>query len=269
MARTERDLGGVLVAVRAVSTSTTDQGCRFERLSRAALTAHDGADGTQRFRRVWLWEERWPGKTAHDHVDTGIDLVAEQTDGTLAAVQCKFYKGAVPTSAVDSFLAASSRPEFVSRIVMTTGAGFQRHGRNKLHHAHPPCDVFDLDRMGAWNVDWWELAEQCHAIAPGTPRQRSLHRNRSLPVNLALSGWHSAKRYYGSVGTRLNAVAERSSRIARLLLRTLLAAEAVIVTALLAAVAAAAVMAVVVLFTAWIFLAVAQNKPRRRRDRWL
>ena len=99
----------MLDAARKASQSSTDQGQRFERLCRAALTAHDGPDGTQRFSRVWLWNESWPHKKPHDNVDTGIDLVAEQADGTLAAIQCKFCLGQVSTSAVGSFLAARSR----------------------------------------------------------------------------------------------------------------------------------------------------------------
>lgn len=48
----EGNLQGVLDAGRRESTSTRDQGDRFERLYKAALTAHNGAYGTQRFRRV-------------------------------------------------------------------------------------------------------------------------------------------------------------------------------------------------------------------------
>ena len=34
-----------------------------------------------------MWDE-WPGR---DGQDTGIDLVAEERDGGLCAIQCKFF----------------------------------------------------------------------------------------------------------------------------------------------------------------------------------
>lgn len=165
------DLLGVLEAAREASANTTDQGNRFERLCRAALTAHDGANGRQRFTRVWSWDD-WPGRRDTDGVDIGIDLVAEQTPefgGGLCAIQCKFYTGQVSTDHVNSFIAAAARDEFTHRIIMHTGTGIQSHGRTKMEHSG--CEEVDLGELAGWDVDWWELAEEHHVVAPGTPRK--------------------------------------------------------------------------------------------------
>ena len=165
------DLRGVLEAARGAGLHTTDLGNRFERLCEAALTAHAGPNGTDRFTRVWQWSD-WPQS---DSRDIGIDLVAEQSiehGGGYAAIQCKCYTGQVSTQDVDSFLAASSRPEFRSRILMHTGTGIQRHGAHKIRQAHPRCEVFDLEEMDRWDVDWWDIAEANHVVAPGTPRRK-------------------------------------------------------------------------------------------------
>ena len=265
------NLDGVLEAARKASQNSTDQGQRFERLCRAALTAHDGTDGTQRFSRVWHWNESWPHKKPHDNVDTGIDLVAEQVDGTLAAIQCKFYIGQVSTSAVDSFLAASSRPEFAARIIMTTGSGFQPHGRNKLNHAHPACEVFDKPRMSGWSIDWWEVAEQTHAVAAGTPR-RARHTARTRVGWLISESRRQVVRYARSVRSRFNDAARHESPWKRLLWRGLVVLEAVVVAVLLAAaVGAAAFVALSVALMVLVLVAVAEgggNKRRRRRRLW-
>jgi superfamily II DNA or RNA helicase len=75
-------------------------------------------------RRVWLWSE-WPGRWG---ADAGIDLVAEDTDGRLWAIQCKAYKpeNAITKTDVDKFLAESSRAVFSYRLLIAT--------TDKLHH---------------------------------------------------------------------------------------------------------------------------------------
>ena len=206
------NLISVLTAAHKASENSTDQGNRYERLCQAVLTAHDGEDGTRRFKRVWLWSDDWPNKKPHDSADTGIDLIAEQLDGTLAAIQCKFYKGTVSTGAVDSFLAASSRPEFAARIFMTTGRGFQRHGLNKLNHAHPTCEVFDIQRMSTWQVDWWELAEQTKAVEPGTHRPDEQLTPKARLTAFATAAIGFVARYYTSVGSRYTAASLHPTR---------------------------------------------------------
>ena len=156
----------VLDAARDAASHSTDLGNRFERLAAAALTAHPGPNGSDRFKQVWLWSD-WPGRDSHD---IGIDLVAEQTDeagGGLVAIQCKFYKGQVSTAAVDSFLAASGRPEFGGRILMHTGTGIQDVGAAKMRTAYPKCEVFGVAEMSEWRVDWWKLARDHHVVAEG------------------------------------------------------------------------------------------------------
>ncbi len=78
-------------------------------------------------RKVWLWddwEHRWGG-------DAGIDLVAEESDGKLWAVQCKAYDPdrAVTKKDVDKFLSESSRKWFSYRLLIAT--------TDRLHHRRP------------------------------------------------------------------------------------------------------------------------------------
>jgi predicted helicase len=56
----------------------------------------------QRLSRVWLWED-WPGRWGRD---AGIDLVAEDHEGGLWAVQAKHYDTAyaIKKADLDSFL---------------------------------------------------------------------------------------------------------------------------------------------------------------------
>ncbi len=60
-----------------------------------------------RIRSVWLWSD-WPGAWGRN---AGIDLVAEEHDGGLWAVQAKLYDPAyaIKKADVDSFLSESAR----------------------------------------------------------------------------------------------------------------------------------------------------------------
>ena len=75
-----------LTYLRDRSTDLVGMGRSFERLMKTALSKEPGILG-DRFSQVWMWNE-WPG---HDGPDTGIDLVAEEQEGGLCAIQCKFF----------------------------------------------------------------------------------------------------------------------------------------------------------------------------------
>jgi superfamily II DNA or RNA helicase len=75
-------------------------------------------------RRVWLWKD-WPGRKG---IDAGIDLVAEDHDGKLWAIQAKAYAPAYSISKanIDKFVAESSRKVFTHRLLIGT--------TDKRHH---------------------------------------------------------------------------------------------------------------------------------------
>ena len=81
---------------------------------RAALLNHPG-EFRDRFAHVWMWGD-WPGR---DAPDTGIDLVAEDSDGNEWAIQCKnSFKTTVTTTKINSFLGAAAG--FHSRLFVST-----------------------------------------------------------------------------------------------------------------------------------------------------
>ncbi|WP_196249574.1 restriction endonuclease, partial [Rhodococcoides fascians] len=75
-------------------------------------------------RRVWLWDD-WPGRWG---ADAGIDLVAEDQEGRLWAVQAKAYGAqySVTKADVDTFLSESSRRQFHYRLLIAT--------TDRIHH---------------------------------------------------------------------------------------------------------------------------------------
>ena len=147
----------VLTILRDRATDLFGMGRSFERLMQAALNQEPGILG-DRFERVWLWDE-WPDR---DGPDTGIDLVAEEREGGLCAIQCKFFDPhrPVPKKAIDSFLAKSEPPQYTSRLIVNTGGAIQRNALKVLQDSPKPCRVLDASELNGWDVDWLRYVDE-------------------------------------------------------------------------------------------------------------
>ena len=154
-------LAEVLRSLTADDPKSVVQGRRFERLAAAALRAHPGEYGRERFEEVWLWGE-WPEREALGYGrDVGIDIVARQTPaygGGWCAIQCKFHATEVPTAGVDSFLGASGTADFGSRLLIAT-ARVSKTGMAKVRKAEPRCEVLHTSEMDRWVEDWRGFAD--------------------------------------------------------------------------------------------------------------
>ena len=134
--------------LRDHSTDSVGMGRSFERLIKTALSKDPGILG-DRFSQVWMWGE-WPGR---DGPDIGVDLVAEEREGGLCAIQCKFFDPhrPVPKKDIDSFMSASEPEHFTSRLIVNTGGSIQKNALKVLEASPKPCRVLDkaeLDELG-------------------------------------------------------------------------------------------------------------------------
>ena len=146
-----------LTILRDRATDLFGMGRSFERLMQAALAREPGILG-DRFERVWLWDE-WPDR---DGPDTGIDLVAEEREGGLCAIQCKFFDPhrPVPKKDIDSFLAKSEPLQYTSRLIINTGGAIQRNALRTLQASPKPCRVLDASELNGWDVDWLQYVDE-------------------------------------------------------------------------------------------------------------
>ena len=110
----------VLRRIRREARDESEKGEWFEELfMRIARTVPELAVAA-----IHRWRT-WPDRlrlTGLDGRDIGVDLVAELTDGTLAAVQCKCYAEihTVGKKDIDSFLSASEAECFGHRWIVST-----------------------------------------------------------------------------------------------------------------------------------------------------
>lgn len=106
-----------------------------------------------RFTEVWMWMD-WPDREGEP--DTGIDLVARNTDGGFTAIQCKFYAAdnTLTKGDIDSFFTASGREPFTDRIIVATTDLWSSNAENALVGQQIPVTRIGIDDLDAMTIDW-------------------------------------------------------------------------------------------------------------------
>lgn len=181
----------VLDHLRGMATSKADKGALFERLARAWFQTDPM--WVDQFDEVWLWPE-WPGNGGQH--DAGIDLVARnRADGSLTAIQAKFYEASTPVSKadIDTFLSASGKADFASRIVITTNDTWSHHAEAAIKDQQIPVQRIGLPDLEASRVDWskFSLAQpEDLTLAP----KKQAHQHQAEAIDAVLAGFGSTDR---------------------------------------------------------------------------
>ena len=72
------------------------------------------------YKNVWELNDV-PTEYAIPKKDTGVDLVAEQFNGDLVAVQAKFYENKVGKAEINSFVAELGKSYYQRGLIVSTG----------------------------------------------------------------------------------------------------------------------------------------------------
>ena len=157
-------INDILNDLRVSSSNERDKGDKFERLMVAYLRTDPlYAD---RFSNVWLWTN-WPGRDGKP--DTGIDLVAEESDGSgLCAIQCKFYdpNHNLQKPDLDSFFTASGKAGFSSRMVISTTDRWGKNAEEALENQQIPVSRLRVQDLDSSPVDWSQFSLAIIRAAP-------------------------------------------------------------------------------------------------------
>ena len=117
----------VLETIRNESKNTVELGEKFEKITRDFLVTD--TKYKRRFRGVYLWKDwKYKASVSPHGGDIGVDLVAEEADGSLCAIQCKCYAddGTLDYKILSTFFSTSDliRKELdrkVNTILVYTG----------------------------------------------------------------------------------------------------------------------------------------------------
>ena len=146
--------------LRATATSQADKGRLFERLMKTYFTQDPLY--RDRFTQVWLWSEWVAIRPDFSGGDTGIDLVAAERDGGTCAIQCKCYAPGTTISKpdLDSFISASARAPFTTRLIVDTGNDWGKNAQKTIAPLQPACTVLRFGDLMERPFDWPDLTFQ-------------------------------------------------------------------------------------------------------------
>jgi putative helicase len=149
--KTSMDFDGLIHQLRDTARNTREQGDRLERLTKLFLT--QDSIQSRLYKDVYLWNE-WDGREGYG--DIGIDLVAENVDGGVTAIQCKFYDehSTIAKENIDSFIAASGRGPFTHRIIVSTTDKWSKNAEKMLEEQRFPVQRMGLQNFRDSNIDW-------------------------------------------------------------------------------------------------------------------
>jgi predicted helicase len=181
----------VLDRIRESSTNTKEVGDRFERL----MAAFFRSDRTYKamFSNVWMWSD-WPGNEGK--VDTGIDLVVENADGSgYTAIQCKCYAptNTINKSDIDSFFTASGKAPFTNRIIVSTSSNWSKHAEDALRGQDKPVQRIGVNDLDESTIDWgqWDL-DNLEALKVRPRKTQRPHQTQA--IDETLSGFKTSDR---------------------------------------------------------------------------
>ena len=155
----------VLTKFRDTAFNTRNLGYSFEKLMKSYLEVTPEYAG--KFKEVWLWED-FPYRTDFSGKDTGIDLVAQTTEGDYWAIQCKCYAedARITKDGVDSFLSTSSKEfvneqlqtiRFACRLWISTTNNWNSEAERTIQNQNPPVVRISLSDLNAAPINWNNL----------------------------------------------------------------------------------------------------------------
>lgn len=149
------------------------------------------------FRKVWRWAD-WPDRWGRD---CGIDLIAETTDGSLWAIQCKAVSPQhhVSKSEVDSFLSESNRREISYRLLIATTDEVGHNARRTIENQSLHASLVLRGNLATADLKWpTALGGRMSQPSRCTPRP-----HQSVAIRKVVSGFrkHARGRLIMACGT--------------------------------------------------------------------
>jgi len=128
-----------------------ERGTLFEKLVLAYLKNEPTYKAL--YQNIWLLSEV-PDKYGIPKKDTGVDLVAEQNNGDLVAIQAKFYTHKVGKNSINSFVAELGKSYYQRGLIISTVDEWNSNARETIEKNEKGIQIIGLSDLRNSQIDW-------------------------------------------------------------------------------------------------------------------
>ena len=191
---TDNGFYSALNYIRENANTQYGKGKLFERLIRTYLL--EDPFYQKRFSEVYLWSEWAELRPEFDGVDIGIDLVAQERDGGYCAIQCKCYaeNTRISKGDLDTFISASAREPFTSRMFVDTGSDWSANVYRTLDGLQPPCQRISAADLASRPVDWPDFSREAPEQLDYQQETFSLREHQKSAFDDVINGFKASDR---------------------------------------------------------------------------
>lgn len=132
-----------------------ERGTLFEKLVLAYLKNEPTYQ--RLYKNIWILNDI-PVDYGIPKKDTGVDLVAEQFNGDLVAIQAKFYKNKVGKAEINSFVAELGKSYYQSGLIVSTVDDWNENARDTIEHNQKGIELIGLSDLRNSQIDWTKFS---------------------------------------------------------------------------------------------------------------
>ncbi len=152
-----------------------ERGTLFERLVLAYLKNEPTYKNL--YKNVWLLKDV-PSEFNISKKDLGVDLVAEQQNGDLVAIQAKFNKGKIGKGEINSFVAELGSTYYTRGLIVSTVDEWNSNARATIDKNEKGIEIIGLSDLRNSQINWadfsFERPEQTKVKQPKSLRPYQL-----------------------------------------------------------------------------------------------
>lgn len=131
-----------------------ERGTLFERLVLAYLKNEPLYQ--RLYKNVWLLSEV-PSEYGVPKKDTGVDIVAEQFNGDLVAIQAKYYKNKIGKSEINSFVAETGKRYYQRGMIVSTVDEWNDNARETIEYNAKDIEIIGLTNLRNSQLNWGDF----------------------------------------------------------------------------------------------------------------
>lgn len=146
-----------------------ERGTLFEKLVLAYLKNEPTYQ--RLYKNVWELSDV-PAEYGIPKKDTGVDLVAEQFNGDLVAIQAKFYGNKVGKSEINSFVAELGKNYYQRGLIVSTVDDWNKNAQDTIEHNEKGIELIGLSDLRNSQIDWTKFSfERPEIISIKSPKK--------------------------------------------------------------------------------------------------